>query len=182
MPVTQIEIIHKSKIGYQIQERYQKEISAVEKLGFGNMIHTREVTFPFSFLVFFWLYPYLKYKKEIFHIEKPLRYVTLAPLLFNNELDSYCGVFGLGTRFVTAFVDGIVIISCTYPFASYSKPDLKIYKYSPEEQAAAINDVWEQHQERILSIERKGFETDHLLSVDKYEEYMQRDDRAMLGY
>jgi hypothetical protein len=74
MPLTQYEAIHKSKLEYQLKERYQNEITQLEKLGFSELHFVREVTFPFSAVVLFWMYPVLKGRGEIFHIEKPLRF------------------------------------------------------------------------------------------------------------
>jgi hypothetical protein len=178
----QLEVIHKDKIEYRIHERYHKEISELSRLGFSNLLFTREVSFPMSSLFMFWIYPFLKFNREIVQVEQPFRYVLLNPLLIHHESNSYASVFGLGTKFVTAFTDGSVLISYTNARMSHANSNLKIVSYSPNDHEESISTTWKRHQERILSFEHKGFESDYLLSVDKYEEYMQRADRANWRY
>ncbi|MCB9460791.1 MAG: hypothetical protein H6670_14160 [Anaerolineaceae bacterium] len=173
------EVIHKQKIEYRLQERYQQEIKQLEALGFHDLYHTREVVFPFSALFLLWLYPILKMNREVLQIEMPLRYVLLNPLLLNREYDTYAHVFGLGTKFATLFADNTMLITTNYSETRIVKPELKIYHYSLPK-LTPLGKVWNAHIDHIADIETKGRETNSDLSIENFEKIMLRDDKALL--
>jgi hypothetical protein len=182
MKLTHYQAVHKSKLEYQIKARFQTEISQLDELGFTSLHFIREITFPFSAVFLFWMYPVLKYQREIFHFEAPLRFIILQPLLLNYDFSSYCNTSSEGTKFVTRFQDGTTVISCNYQGIVFEKPNLKIFKYLPVQAGESLSTTWDSHMDRILALEQEGFETDNELSLEKFEEIVQREDRAMLGY
>jgi hypothetical protein len=179
--MTRYEMIHKEKVEYEILERYKLELAELTTIGFDDVHHTREVIFPFSALLLFFLYPALKFGKEIVRIEKPLRYVLLNPLVLNHQYDSYAHVFGMGTKFITHFSDDTLLITCSYPTENILKPKKQYFRYG-QRSKIGVSAAWQQHQERILDLEQKGRETVQQLSLEYFEKMMHRDDKMMLGW
>jgi hypothetical protein len=179
MPITTYEEIHKDKIEYKIHERYKREIDELTALGFGDLHFTREVTFPLSALLMFWVYLPMKFGGEIFTIEKPLRYVLLNPLLLNYQYDSYVNIFSMGVKFVTMFSDNTCLISCNYDTRQYVNPQKGVFRYSSRHKIA-IHECFEQHINHIAMLEKAGHQTDEALSLPRFEESMVIDDKVLL--
>ncbi|HEX2905682.1 MAG TPA: hypothetical protein VHO69_02400 [Phototrophicaceae bacterium] len=181
MPLATYEPIQKSKVEYQIQDRYQREITELKTLGFRDLSYTREVFFPYSVLVFFFLYPIMRLNREIFHIEAPLRYVLLSPLLVSEAAGTYAFVFGRGVKFYTECQDGTVLLSCTFPGADDRHPESQFYGfYARAKNERAIATVWQQHQARIKQLEQAGAPALLSLSLEHFESLSQREDHALL--
>lgn len=177
--MTYYQEIHKDKIEYELQQKYSSELAELQSLGFDEIYHTREVVFPLSALLFPYMYPIMRLKGEVVKIESPLRFVLLYPVIFNRAYDTYAHAFGMGVKFATLFMDDTVLISTNYRSKSVIKPERKIYRYTSNK-SSSITELWQQHQHRIVNIEKKGCETQPDMSMGHYERIMHRDDKAIL--
>jgi hypothetical protein len=181
MPITSYESIHKSKIESQIQARYQIAINDLSVLRFGNLQHVREVTFPLSVIIFFFMYPLLKRRGDIFRIESPLRFVLMHPLLFNYEYSTYVTVDGAGTTFLTLFMDDTILMTHNHHNFLIEDANKKFYKYPTRRGTTIpIMDAWQRHLSKLDEIERKGRETDDQLNIAKFEYIISRNDKMVL--
>lgn len=176
--MTYYQEIHKDKLEYDLQQRYAEELSQLETFGFDDVRHTREVVFPFSALIFFPLYPFFKYKREIFQIEAPLRFVIFNPLALNYPYGTYAHVFGLGVKFITQFTDETLLTSANYVTTRVVKPKRKLYAYGGT--PMPLSEAWKRHQGFLHELEADSCEVDTDLTLPKFEKVMHRDDKAML--
>ena len=172
--------IHKDKVEYELQQRYKDELHQLHQLGFDELHHTREVSFPFSVIPLFYVYPLLKSSREVFRIVFPLRYVLLNPLVLNREYDSYALISGIGIKIATLFTDETLLYSANYPTPTIVKPERKIYRYGTHVTKAPIEKTWIEHQQHIFDLEASGLETDSDLTLLKFEQAMRRDDKALI--
>ena len=133
MKTFRYEIIKKSKAEADIQARYAQEIKELTSLGFGEMQYVREVVFPFSALVFFWMLPVLRREKEVFSIEWPLRVVRMYPVLIHRGYATYCVITGEGVAFLTVFTDGTNLRYQNYRDVEPAyNAEYQFYLYAPD--------------------------------------------------
>jgi|GEM_PF-6716088 len=171
--------IHKNRIEFELQDRYQSELQELRNLSFGEMRHMRESGFPFSGVLLFGLYPFMKFKGEIVRIQDLFRLVVMYPVLFNREYDSFASVISKGVIFTTGFSDGSQLVSTSFPGREFVNPEKKFYRYTPE-QALSIEDTWNFHRDHLLELERKSRLTVADVSVDYFEKLARRNNKALL--
>lgn len=179
-----IQSVHKDKVEYELYLRYKTEIDSLRELGFNELHYYREVYFPFSVIPFFWIYPIYYLHGDRLGISFPLRVTGCLPVLFNYEYDSYATVTRLATSFSTRFVDNTILKTYDRNWNDQILPHKGFYAYGIHTKAIRTTRTaaaWQQHIEQLLTLERKGRETDSQLSIETYEAISGRSERITMG-
>ena len=184
MPYFHFEILKKSKIEAKIQARYGLHIKELAELGFGEVQYLREVTFPFSAVVFSWLLPFLYADKEVFRIEMPLRLVRLFPVMIHRGYACYVCVTGLGTYYCTRFTDGTALYYKNYHGISdeyIERPEIGYYSYGHSHNyEIPVRQALDAHLDNIARMTRKGREPDDNMSLRVFEELDMLNDKMAM--
>ncbi len=164
---TQFELIDK------VRARYSSDLDQLKDLGFEELCFYTERLFPFSFLVLFPIFLLMRSKREVIHIQNPLRITASYPLLVAST-DATCAlVMGLGIKFYTPFSDGTGLISANFPTDEIQDRREKLYKYAiPQPLAAA----WQFHRDRLQMFRAQGRAVREWVGFEGYVELSRREE------
>jgi hypothetical protein len=173
-----VQVNQRAQIDAKLESKYQEQLQALAPLNFKDMMQMHEKAFPFSAIALFFLYPMMLMNGEVFRVESPLRFVILYPVLVNRQYGTFAAVFSKGVTFSTAYTDGTVLSSTSFPSQEVVKPEHKIYRFAPTE-ALSIVDTWTLHQERYQELAAEGLETTSDFSLENFERIVHRIDTAL---
>ena len=157
----------------RIRSRYQSEINQLRELGFDYQFSYGE---SFQLIRLFLLLPAIAIigswrNREVISIQEGMRFVTGFPVLTSKNKYAYAHSFGLGTKFYTAFQDGILLVS--KDFADADIPAGPMIKKCARK--ASIGDTWAEHQKRIAELEAEGKRVDRQTSFQAYAQLARKE-------
>jgi hypothetical protein len=141
--------INNKGIQTRLDERYAKEINALQALGFKHLAYCLEDHGPYSALKHSLAALYAMRKKEVLLIHWPFR-LSLANVLMAAENPPTIALcMGLGVKFYTSFYDGTVIISSDFSSRSVPQAGSKIIRLPSQGNLAG---TWAEHQTKALAL------------------------------
>jgi len=110
MPKTELTEITDSKLQAMVRARYQREIEALQNIGFMPLTYCHEALGPYSVFSQCFVALLMWLKKEIITITRPFRLGAANVLLVHSRPPSIAECMGMGVKFYSAFSDGCVLI------------------------------------------------------------------------
>jgi hypothetical protein len=152
----------------RIRLRYQSEIYQLTVLGFDYQFSDGETVsvlrlaliFPALIMLMMWR------KREIITIHDGRYFLVGHPVYVSKDKVAFAETCGLGTKFYTAFQDGMILISKNYGESIGLKPIIIENTCT----GASITDTWFSHQKRIEALEAEGKRVDRQTSFEFYSE------------
>lgn len=97
-------------------------------------------------------------------------FVISYPVLGARDKSAFAHVFGMGTKFYTAFDDGTLLISKNFLNDMGERPGIVEF-----DREASIADTWADHQHQIQILEAAGKRIDRQTSFQFYSELARKD-------
>ena len=133
--------------------RYQREIAALQQLGFRSLAPCLEVLGAFSALYQFPVLLLTLPKREVLVFPWPLRLAVANALLCKADTPTIALCMGMGVKLYSAFTDGTLLISATFQSHAVPSPASAIVK-SPA--CLTLAQAWSTHQQAVLALQGKG--------------------------
>ena len=152
----------------RIRLRYRSEIYQLTVLGFDYQFSDGETVsifrlaliFPALVMLMMWR------KREIITIRDGRYFLVGHPVYVSKDKTSFAEPCGLGTKFYTAFQDGMILISKDYGESIGLRPIV----FENTCTGSSITDTWFSHQKRIEALEAEGKRVDRQTSFEFYSE------------
>ena len=152
----------------RIRLRYQSEIYQLKVLEFDYQFSDGETVsifrlaliFPALVMLMMWR------KREIITIHDGRYFLVGHPVYVSKNKIAFAEPCGLGTKFYTAFQDGMILISKNYGESLGLRPIVIENTCT----GASITDTWFSHQKQIEALEAEGKRVDRQTSFEFYSE------------
>jgi hypothetical protein len=133
----------------RVRERYQRQTTALQAMGFRHLAYCLEVMGAFSALLQLPVLVLAGVHREVLVVRRPLRLAAANLLLSHNDPPSIALCMGMGVKFYTSFSDGTLLISSDFTSHAVPRPGSRIVRLLP---SATLGETWNVHKVRASEL------------------------------
>jgi hypothetical protein len=153
MPRTELTEITEPNLQGRVRARYQREIGALQGIGFVPLAYCHEALEPYSAIsqipLVFLMWP----KKEVLTVTRPFRLGVANVLLVHTSPPSIALCMGMGVKFYSAFSGGYLLVSPSFESPAIPKPGTRIIKSAP---GPTLEKSWLSHIQQVKQQQDQG--------------------------
>jgi hypothetical protein len=150
MKFTTYEEVLKDSVAVDIQARFADEIHKMAAIGFNEEFYLREMSFPFSALLFFPVLIHMHYKGERIQVGGLLQAITFNPYFIHEDSYAYGLVTKLGVLYGSMFDDGTLLTTTSYDIGVNNDPDYRFIRQFSSQ--GGYEGAWKQHAKTVKEL------------------------------
>jgi len=171
-----------AKLQQRVRERYCKEITSLQALGFRELAFRLEARGPFSALMYLPVLPLMRRAKEVLVFPFPLKLALANVLFVRSEPPAIADCMGMGVKFYTRFSDQSLLISSTLrSHTTFRELDIQhaSFRVLRNPPCSTMEEAWSAHRRRVSEIEVDGKRVESTSSFSDYVELSNREEQDL---
>lgn len=166
------------RIQERVRRRFSKDIAFLKANGFRELCFYGEQMPPLTLrrVRYLPIIVLMVFGREVIHVSDQRQVTASFALLVHLERATIAVPMGMGTKLYTAFEDGSLLITNSFPVWEPPRAGTNVEKQSS---AGRGIDAWTFHQARLAELEREGKTRDHCLDFGAYVRMSNQEEQSI---